>query len=73
MRFAGRRLKQRDASSGKGRLSRLRRVPRVPPLGKVSDSFEPPPLPCGDYTLHLHMAESSFGLEDRDAWEQTIV
>ena len=64
MRFVGRRLKRETSKSG-NRLNRLRRVARVPLHAKeVAETFEPPPVPCGDYMLHLRMAESSFGLED---------
>mmetsp|Transcript_55594 Transcript_55594/g.104315 ORF Transcript_55594/g.104315 Transcript_55594/m.104315 type:complete len:208 (+) Transcript_55594:17-640(+) len=52
-----------------GRLKPLKprgrsRFARLPPVAKVTEAFEPPPLPCGDYTLHLRMAESALGLED---------
>ena len=31
------------------------------------ETFEPPPLPCGGYLLHLQMAEAQNGLEDLHA------
>ena len=66
MRFVGRRLKQCKSgktSVSRNRVNRFRRAAGLP-LKAVAETFEPPPLSCGDYTLHLRMAESSIGLED---------
>ena len=70
VRFVGRRLKQCKGGKtpvSRNRVNRFRRTAAGPPLIKaVAETFEPPPLSCGDYTLHLRMAESSIGLEDVD-------
>ncbi|CAE7250660.1 unnamed protein product [Symbiodinium sp. CCMP2456] len=66
VRFVGRRLKQCKSgktSVSRNRVNRFRRAAGLP-LKAVAETFEPPPLSCGDYTLHLRMAESSIGLEE---------